>query len=133
MVSIRLRSGRTDAVVTPRLISLYGLQATPFNYKIIRGGTLGSASWVIPDSTSSVEYDISATTMTGGTTIYEGIFKGQTSSTVFDLEEQFNHSLQLTRGIITGDSVGDTLTISVTPTTNNDDAIVSLSWQERTS
>jgi hypothetical protein len=133
MVSIRLRSGRTDAVVTPRLISLYGLQATPFNYKIIRGGTLGSASWVTPDSASSVEYDISATTMTDGTIIYEGIFKGQTSSTLFDLEEQFNHSLQLTRGIITGDSVGDTLTISVTPTTNNDDAIVSLSWQERTS
>jgi hypothetical protein len=71
--------------------------------------------------------------MTGGTIIYEGIFKGQTSSTVFDLEEQFNHSLQLTRGIITSDSVGDTLTIAITPTTNNDDAIVSLSWQERTS
>ena len=133
MVSIRLRSGRTDAVVTPRLISLYGLQATAFDFKIIRGATLGSASWTITDSTSSVEYDISATTMTGGTTIYEGIFKGQTSSTLFDLEEQFNHSLQLSRGIITGDSVGDTLTISVTPTTNNDDAIVSLSWQERTS
>jgi hypothetical protein len=133
MVSIRLRSGRTDAVVLPRDISLYGIQATPFLYKIIRGGIVNNANWTLTDSSSSVEYDISGDSITNGTVLFEGVFKGQTSSTIVDLQEKFNNSIQLTRGIITGDSVGNTLTIAVVPTTNNDDAVVALTWQERTS
>jgi len=134
MVSIRLRSGRTDAVVIPRLANFYGLQATAFNYKLIRGGELDSnVSWVIPDSASSVEYDISATGIVGGTTILEGIFKGQTQANTLDLHDLYNNSLQLTRDIIDSDSAGDVITISITPTTNNDDAIASMTWQERTS
>jgi hypothetical protein len=133
MVSIRLRSGRTDAVVVPREVTFYGIQATAFKYKIKRGSTLTNPSWQLTDSTSSVEYDISADSEYGGTTIFEGIFKGQTTAPVLDLAEMFNNSLQLTRGIITADSVGDILTITIRPTTNNDDAIAALSWQEKTS
>src|SRR6056300_1722750 len=59
MVSIRLRSGRTDAVVVPREVTFYGIQATAFKYKIKRGSTLTNPSWQLTDSTSSVEYDIS--------------------------------------------------------------------------
>lgn len=133
MVSIRLRSNRTEAVALPRDVSMYGLQATAFLYKVIRGGTLTSASWDLTDSASSVEYDLSATAISGGTTIFEGVFKGQTSSTILDLQQTFNNSIQLTRGIITGDSTGDIMTIAIVPTTNNDDAVVALTWQERTS
>lgn len=133
MVSIRLRSGRTEAVAVPREITLYGLQDTAFKYKIKRNVTLTNASWTLEDSASSVEYDITADSALGGTTIFEGVFKGQATAPTFDLQGMFNHSLQLTRQIIDGDSAGDILSITIQPTTNNDDAIVSLSWQERTS
>ena len=132
MVSIRLRSQRTDAVVVPRELTLYGLQDTAFKYKVIRNGTLNGASWDLVDSVSSVEYDLSADSMSNGTVIFEGLFKGQSTVDPIDLHNFFNHTAQLTRGIIDSDSAGDTFTIAIVPTTNNDDAIAALSWQEAT-
>lgn len=131
MISIRLRSNHTDAIVLPATIDFYGLQGTAFKYAIIRKvSTLTDASWVLQDSASSVEYDISATALTGGEVIKEGLFKGQGTVPTIILTEIFNSSLQLTREIIENDSAGNIFTIAVTPTTNNDDAIASLTWQE---
>ena len=132
MVSIRLRSQRTDAVVVPRELTLYGLQDTAFKYKVIRNGTLNGASWDLVDSVSSVEYDLSADSMSNGTVIFEGLFKGQSTVDPLDLHNLFDHTVQLTRGIIDSDSAGDIFTIAIVPTTNNDDAVVALSWQEAT-
>jgi len=132
IISLRLRSGKTDAIVEPREISLYGVQATAFNYKVIRGGTLTNASWDFGDSDFNVEYDLSATAITGGTTILDGIFKGQSTVPVINLKTVFDTAIQLTRGIIEADSAGDILTVAVQPTTNNDDVIASLTWQNHT-
>ena len=132
MVSLRLRSGRTDAVVVPRMLTMYGLQNTAFLYKIIKNTALTNPSWALTDSGSAVQYDISATAMTGGTVIYQGVFMGQQTVDPIDLGDQFNHGLQLTRNIIDSDSAGNILTIAIVPTTNNDDAIVALAWQETT-
>lgn len=131
MVSLRLRSGRLDSVVVPSMIDFYGLQATAFKYYIIRNVTsLTGASWTTVDGTSSVEYDLSATALTGGEIVFQGVFKGQEVAQNIDLTERFNHTLQLTRTL--GQANGDIFTIAVEPTTNNDDAIVALSWQEHT-
>lgn len=132
IISIRMRSGRTDAVVLPTEVNLYGLQNTAFNFKIIRNGEIGDGTWSFTDSASSVEYNRTCTTITGGRVIQEGIFKGQASVDPIFLSDIFNGALQLTRGIIDSDSAGDTFTLTVTPTTNNDDVVASLSWQEKT-
>lgn len=132
MVSIRLRQGRTEAVVHPKEVTMYGYQNTPFQMKIIRGGDLTGASWELTDSASSVEYDLSATNVQNGTTLFTQIFKGQSTIDPINLLEQFTDELQLTRGIITGDSTGDILSIVINPTTNNDDALAALTWQEAT-
>jgi hypothetical protein len=129
VVSIRLKTNRLNAVVIPVAVDLYGLQATAYKYRIYENVTsLTSASWVTTDNASAVEYDISATAMTGGTLLKEGIFKGQESSKEIDLLGQLDGSIQLTRKINAAN--GDIFTIAVVPTTNNDDAIVALSWQE---
>lgn len=132
IISIRLRSGRTEAVVIPTEINLYGLQNTAFNFKIIRNGEIGDGTWSFTDSESSVEYNRTCTAITGGRVIQEGIFKGQSTVDPIFLSDIFNGSLQLTRDIINSDSAGDTFTLTVTPTTNNDDVVASLSWQEKT-
>ena len=130
MVSIRLRTGRLDSVVVPSMADFYGIQATAFKYYIIRNVTsLTNASWQNVNN-SSVEYDLSATDLTGGEVVFEGLFKGQSATQTINLSQLFDHTLQLTRTL--GQSVGDIFTIAVEPTTNNDDAIVSLSWQEHT-
>jgi hypothetical protein len=129
MVSIRLRNGRLNAVVVPVAVDLYGLQATAFKYRIFENVTsLTNASWQTTDASSAVEYDLSATAMTGGVLLKEGIFKGLESSKEVNLRDELNGVIQLTRKINAAN--GDIFTIAVQPTTNNDDAIVALSWQE---
>jgi hypothetical protein len=132
IISIRLRSGRTEAVVIPTEINLYGLQNTAFNFKIIRNGEIGDGTWSFTDSESSVEYNITGSSISGGQILQEGIFKGQSTVSPMILSEIFNGALQLSRGIIDSDSAGDTFVLTVTPTSNNDDVIASLSWQEKT-
>lgn len=131
MISIRLKPNRTDAIVIPALIDFYGIQATAYKYYVIRDVTsLKNVSWVSQDSETSVQYDLSADSMGGGEIIFEGIFKGQSTVNSINLDDVFNHSAQLTRGVIDNDSAGKIFTIAITPTTNNDDAVVALTWQE---
>lgn len=132
VISLRLRPNRTDAVVVPTEINLYGIQATAFNFKLIQNATITGGSWQLTDSESSVQYNLTADSAIGGTIIQEGLIKGQSTVAPIILSDLFNGALQLTRGIITGDSVGDTFTLTVTPTTNNDDIVASMSWQEKT-
>lgn len=129
MVSIRLKTNRLNAVVVPVAVDLYGLQATAYKYRIFENVTsLTGASWTTTDSASAVEYDISATAMTGGTLLKEGIFKGLEVAREIDLMNQLDGVIQLTRKINAAN--GDIFTIAIEPTTNNDDAVVALSWQE---
>jgi hypothetical protein len=129
MVSIRLKSNRLNAVVVPVAVDLYGLQATAFKYRIFENVTsLTGASWATTDVSSSVEYDLSATAMTGGTLVKEGIFKGLEVAKEIDLMGHLDGAIQLTRKINAAN--GDIFTIAIEPTTNNDDAVVALSWQE---
>lgn len=129
MVSIRLKTDRLNAVVTPVAVDLYGLQATAYKYRVFENVTsLTGASWTTTDSASAVEYDISATAMTGGTLLKEGIFKGLEVAREINLREHLNGIIQLTRKLNAAN--GDIFTIAIEPTTNNDDAVVALSWQE---
>lgn len=129
MVSIRLKTDRLNAVVTPVAVDLYGLQATAYKYRVFENVTsLTGASWTTTDSASAVEYDISATAMTGGTLLKEGIFKGLEVAREINLREHLNGVIQLTRKLNAAN--GDIFTIAIEPTTNNDDAVVALSWQE---
>jgi len=132
IISIRLRPYRTEAVVLPTEINLYGLQATAFNFKLIRGATVTGGTWDITDSESSVQYNITASSISGGQILQEGIFKGQSTVSPIILSEIFNGALQLSREIIDSDSAGNAFILAVTPTTNNDDVVATLSWQEKT-
>jgi putative cofactor-binding repeat protein len=129
MVSVRLKTNRLNAVAIPVSVDLYGLQATAFKYRVYENVTsLANASWTTTDTSSAVEYDLSATSMTGGVLLKEGIFKGLESSKEVSLRDELNGIIQLTRKINAAN--GDIFTIAVEPTTNNDDAVVALSWQE---
>ena len=129
MVSLRLKTNRLNAVAVPVSVDLYGLQATAFKYRIYENVTsLTDASWTTTDASSAVEYDISATAMTGGVLLKEGIFRGLEVAKEVSLRDELNGIIQLTRKINAAN--GDIFTIAIEPTTNNDDAIVALSWQE---
>ena len=128
IICIRLKSANIDSVVVPSKFDLYGLQQAGFIYKVILNPTLTDANWTSAGTDSSVEYDMSATALTGGTVIDQGIFVGSNkggTATITAGEVDFSNQLGRT---IAG--VSDIWCLAAIATTNNDDVVASVSWQE---
>jgi hypothetical protein len=129
VITIRLKSTNIDGVVVPVDIDLYGLQNTAYRYAIFNDVTLTGGTWVSANAESHVEYNITATAYTGGRKILEGIFVGGTisGSTSVNLKEH-NSALQLTRKANGG--AAEVFLLAVQATTNNDDCVASMIWEE---
>lgn len=129
LIAIRLKSTRLDAIVIPSKYDVYGLTNAAYKYAIIYNPTLTGASWVDANNESSVEYDLSATALSGGTVLDSGLFsssaKGGGASNFGDVD----FSLQLGRTIA---GVSDIFVLAAVATTNNDKAVATLVWQEHT-
>ena len=128
LVCIRLKSANIDSIVVPTKFDLYGLQLAAFGYRVILNPTLTDANWTTAGDNSSVEYDLSATALTGGTVVDEGIFVGSNKGgTASVSSSDVDFSNQLGRTIA---GVSDIWCLAAISTTNNDDAVASVSWQE---
>ena len=128
LVCIRLKSANIDSIVVPTKFDLYGLQLAAFGYRVILNPTLTDANWTTAGTNSSVEYDLSATALTGGTVVDEGIFVGSNKGgTASVSSSDVDFSNQLGRTIA---GVSDIWCLAAISTTNNDDAVASVSWQE---
>ena len=128
LVCLRLKSANIDSIVVPTKFDLYGLQQAAFVYQIILNPVLTGASWTSAGTNSSVEYDISATAVTGGTVVDQGIFVGSNKGGVASVNStDVDFSQQLGRTIA---GVSDIWCLAAIATTNNDDAVASVSWQE---
>lgn len=128
LISIRLKSSRLDSVVVPTRYDLLGLQQAAYEYAIIINPTLTGALWTSAGSSSSVEYDLTATALTGGTVVDRGIFVGSVkggsasvSAATVDFSQQLGRTIN---------GVSDIFCVAAIATTNNDDAAATLTWQE---
>ena len=128
LIALRLKANRNGGIVIPSNSILYGLQSAPFNYRILQGSTITGGTWVSGGTESHAEYNVTATGYTGGDVLLEGIFVGGSGvqATAIDFKTH-NSSFQL-RTLL--DGTMQTFVIAAIATTNNDDAIASLSWEE---
>lgn len=69
VISIRLKSTRTGAVIVPARIQILPITSQNYEVSLVKNPTLTGASWVTSSSDANVEYDVSATATTGGTII----------------------------------------------------------------
>jgi hypothetical protein len=128
LVAIRLKSTRSGGIVVPTGTNLYGLQSTPFDYKVLQGATITGGAWVSAGNESHVEYNITATGLTGGDALLQGIFSGGTAAGQTNINfKEFNSSYQLKTKL---DGTNEIFVVAAISTTNNDDAIASLTWEE---
>jgi hypothetical protein len=128
LVCLRLKSTNIDAIVVPTAFDVYGLQQAAFAYRVILNPTLTNVNWTSAGTDSTVEYDISATALSGGTVTSQGIFVGSNkggSAQVSNNEVDFSQQLGRT---IAG--VSDIWCLAAIATTNNDDAVGVVNWQE---
>ena len=128
MIAIRLKSDRVGGVVVPVASDLYGLQSTPFSYRILQNATVTGGTWVSTGVESHVEYNITATEVSGGNNLLQGMFMGGAGVNQTNIDfKKYNSSYQLRTRI---DGAMETFVIAAIATTNNDDAVASLTWEE---
>lgn len=126
IVSIRLASTALGAVVLPNRIQFQPTTLQNYEIALLKNPTLTGASWTAVSSDANVEYDVSATAISGAGTIIQSAYiansggGGQTSTispTGFNWDEQLGVSLtnvsdiytlgvRTISGATTGDGVG---------------------------
>lgn len=129
MVSIRLKSTALGAVVIPSVYNAIPIGSV-LDYEIVlmKNPTLTSASWT--SLSTNVEYDLSATALTGGTIVQQNYTSGsnQGSGTASGGTD-YNFDLQL--GVsLTGTS--DIYTLAARTISGTDDIIGALSFYDLT-
>lgn len=131
LVSIRLASGRTGAVVIPDGYSVLPTASTSTTFEVVmvKNPTLTGASWVASGS-SNVEQDTSATSYTGGTIVYsQFVLSSNQAQGASSPSGDYNWDLQL-GATIAGTS--DIYTIAVRTLSGTQTAIGSLSFWDLT-
>jgi hypothetical protein len=128
LVCLRMKATALDSIVVPTAFDVYGLQQAAFSYRIILNPTLTNADWTSAGADSTVEYDISATALSGGKVVTQGIFVGSNKGGSAQVSaNEIDFSQQLGRTIA---GVSDIWCLAAIATTNNDDAVGVVNWQE---
>ncbi len=129
LVSIRLKSTRLGAVVLPQLVSVFPTSAGNYEIQLVKNPTLTGASWVTADF-NNVEYDITATAMSGGTVVqvdYASATNQAGGSSVGSTG--YNFDLQLGASLA---GVSDIYTVGVRVLSGTGDAIGGLAFIDLT-
>lgn len=128
IVAIRLAPGRTDSIILPANINLLPISQDNFEWALIKNpDSISGGTWST-HSTNNVEYNLSATAMSGGTTVRAGFFAGTNqSSTTADVAGLNDFDLQL--GRTNADTpVSDVLVLAARHLTGSGSVVGSLGW-----
>ena len=133
LVSIRLSPGREFATVIPFEFGALPLSNNvPYEIALVRNGTLTGAGFTfVPDSTKeNVQYDISASTISGGKIVNTSYtFGANQSSGSLIVQQDYNWSLQLGT---TQAGVSDIFTVVARTITGTGDVIGFLGYYDLT-
>lgn len=132
VAAIRLKSERADGIVIPKTVDVVGIASagSVLKYRVISGATVSGGQWVSAGSDSSVQYNMNATSFSGGTEFRTGYVTvtNQSSSPVSLGDDTFKYQLER-------NSFANTNTvflIAVAGQKDGNDTLVSLGWEEVT-
>jgi len=133
LVSIRLASGRGGAVVIPGRIQV--LPTTSQNYEVamVKNPTLTGAAWTAVSTDSNVEYDVTATAVTGGSIIQTEYVSSSGSGGIIPLLAPTGYNWAFQPGVSLA-GVSDIITIQIRTVSGaiTGDAVGSLSFWDLT-
>lgn len=133
IVAIRLKSTRLDAIVIATAISLIGLgNGKNYEWRVVNGGvvTTGGA-WLTAAADSSIEYNITATSVSGGRILASGYVNSsnQGSPSINILKEAL-FANQLERNGLTGLAYELVIEMAIDTTGGTLGAYASIDWEE---
>jgi len=129
VVSIKLKTTRLDGVVILTALSIMGVATGIYNWQLIAGGTTTGGAWVPASAASSVEYNITGTSFSGGRVLASGFLTSSAQASVsLDILKEALFSFQLERNSFT--STPYELTLVVSASTNTELIYASMDWEE---
>jgi hypothetical protein len=132
VAAIRLKSERADGIVIPTNFNLMpiGGNGTVQKWELISGATVSGGTWVDAGSDSSVQYNITGTSLSGGTTLKTGyVYQAQQGASPATLGDG-EFKLQLERNSFTGTNT--TFVLAVSGKSDNDTCVGAIDWEEVT-
>jgi len=132
VVSIRLKSNRLDAIVILTALSILPASTGNYNWKVINGGVTSGGTWANLGADSAVEYNLTATTLTGGRTLASGfISQSNQSNPSVDILKEALFRTQLERDSFTPTPYELTLVIAAqTVVGGGNNVFGSMDWEE---
>jgi len=130
LISIRLRSATPDAIVVPTRFSILGASNTVnYNWRIVLGGTTTGGTWTTAPNGSPVEYNITPTGFSGGTTIKTGFVSGSAQGNApVELSREDIFKYQLERDSLAGTFTE--LSIIASGDSNSSEGLAAINWDE---
>lgn len=131
IVSIRLKTSpnRLDAIVICTAISIIATSTGNFNWQVIASGTTSAGTWVDAPGGSSVQYNLTGTSFTGGRILASGFFSvSNQGSTQVDILKEALFKTQLERNGLTATPFE--LTIVIASNGGGDTVLASMDWEE---
>jgi hypothetical protein len=133
IMSIRLKAGRDGGIVLPKNFSLAPLSAANIRWNLIQGVTTGG-TWISAGDDSSVEYNLTATSVASTQFVYEqGYVISSNQSVAAPSTDQFPFAFQLERNTLTSPKTYyEFILTASTTTTGNPNVVASMNWEELT-
>jgi hypothetical protein len=134
IVSIRLASGRTGAVVLPNRTQFLPLTSQNYEVALVKNTTLTGATWAatVP-SDSNVDYDVAATAMSGGTIVQTDYVTSTGSGGTINTASTVSYNWDLQLGAtISGTSDTYTLGVRTVSGATKGDGVGSISFYDLT-
>jgi hypothetical protein len=129
IVSLRLKATALDAVVILTALSCIADTASNFNWQVRSSTTTTGGTWVSAGTDSAVEYNITGTGTSGGTTLASGYFTSTASTSAsVDILKEALFKFQLERNSLTGTPFEISLVLAAK--TNGESVYGSLDWEE---
>jgi hypothetical protein len=132
VVSLRLKSTRLDAIAVLTALSFLPTEANDYNWQVRAGCTTANGSWGNVDANSSVEYNLTGTSVSGGRILASGFVKS--TSTVgpsIDILKEALFRFQLERNTFTTTPSELSFVAATSGSgTVNKDVFASMDWEE---
>ena len=130
ILSLRLKTTRLDAIIILTAASILALSNNVnYEWRVVASGTTTGGTWVSAGTNSSVEYNITGTSFTGGRILAAGFTQGsnQGSSTI-DILKAALFANQLERNGLTSSPFE--LTLVAAASSNSSTIHASFDWEE---
>lgn len=132
VLSVRLKQGREGAIVIPKNFSIAPTIAKNYSYRIVSGAITSGGAWVSAGSDSSVEYNLTATTVTNGTVYEQGYIIATNQSGAAVALEDYPFRFQLERNTLSANTTTRYEFVIEVACSDAGGTLSSINWEEIT-